>query len=92
MGAGLLGKESIRIERLVNNKWFEASNQYSTLMDDPDGQFAPKRHRIDPDITVIRKWTPQEPGQYRVMFYFYTDPKDTHYTKIYSQSFKVNPR
>jgi hypothetical protein len=88
----LLQKESIRVQHLVNNKWIEASDQYSTLMDDPDGQYAPKRHRIDPDIIVLRKWTPQEPGEYRVMFMDYLEPKEPNSSKAYSESFKVNPK
>jgi hypothetical protein len=93
VGAGLLEKESIRIQRLVNNKWFEAKDQYTAVLDDPDGQFAPKRHRIDADVTVIRKWTPHEPGQYRVLFIYYIDPTDnTEVGKAYSQPFTVKPK
>jgi len=91
--SGLLETESISIERLVNNKWRAVPNQYPKVFDDPDGQFAPVRHRIDPDVTVLRKWTPKEPGRYRVFFVYYTTPNGNEsINEIYSKSFIVRSK
>ena len=91
--AGLLATESISIQRLVNNKWRPVPDQYQKVMDDPDGEFAPVRHRIDPNVTVIRKWTPKEAGQYRVFFVYYTTPNGNEsINEIYSKSFRVHSK
>jgi hypothetical protein len=89
----LLEKESIRIQRLVNGKWAEASGQYSDVIDDPDNQFGPQLKRIGPDITILRRWTPREPGKYRVVFLYFNTPKISKDDGLaYSEPFSVNPK
>jgi hypothetical protein len=88
----LLDRESISIERLVNGEWVAASGQYPTVIDDPDNQFGPQLKKIGPEITILRRWTPRKPGQYRVKFQFFSTPKisnDDHLT--YSETFTVQP-
>lgn len=87
----LLQTESISVERMVNHNW-KPSGQYPTVIDDPDGQFAPQRKRIGAGVTILRRWTPREPGQYRVSFIYYTesDPEyDDNPSRTYSEPFTV---